>query len=179
MRADLEMVCGEGNEIVVVRVYHDVSTEISQFYEVLLPRFRPAVRPRVRNNDRVNIEKGLGEADVEVGMEFAPVLGEVDRSPAARDLREVRSRVLGHVVCCEHGPGVEERPSFLSCLDDFWLVRADSEHLRGQVLVLTVPIPVVNDRQKPSDDEYDTYIGVGSSSTSHRKEAILPRRLQG
>ena len=140
------MVCREGHKVVVVRVYHDVSAQISQFDEVLLPRFRPAVRPRVRNNDRVDIEKGLREADVEVGMEFAPVFGEVDRSPAARDLREVRSRVLGHVVCCEHGPGVEERPSFSPCLDDFRLVHADSEHLRGQVLVFAVSIPVVNDK---------------------------------
>jgi len=75
-------------------------------------------------------------------MEFAPVFGEVDRSPAARDLGEVRGRVLGHVVGREHGSGVEERPSFLSRFDDFRLVQADSEHLRRPVLVFAVPIRV-------------------------------------
>jgi len=148
MRPDLEVVRGEGHEIVIVRVHHDVSAQINQFDEVFLPRFRPSIRPRVWNNDRVDTKKGLGEANVEVGMEFAPVFGEVDRSPAAGDLGEIWGRVLGHVVGCEHGPGVEESPSFLSRLDDFWLVQADSEHLRRPVLVFAVPIPVkgVNDR---------------------------------
>jgi len=73
-------------------------------------------------------------------MELAPVFGEVDRSPAAGDLGKVRGRVFGYVVGCEHGPGVEEYPSFLSRFDDLLLVQANSKHVRGQVLVFAIPI---------------------------------------
>ena len=147
MRPELEMVRREGHETVVVRVHHDVPTQISQFDEIFLPRSRPAVRPRIWDHDGVDTEKDLGEANVEVGVEFAPVFGEVDRSPAAGDLGEVRGRVLGYVVGCEHGSGVEECPSFSSRLDDFWLIQADSKYLSGLCFVFTVPIPVkgVND----------------------------------
>ena len=75
-------------------------------------------------------------------MELAPVFGEVDRSPAAGDLGEVRGGVLGYVVGCEHGSRVEERPSFLSRLDNFRLVQADSEHPPRPVLVFAVPVSV-------------------------------------
>ena len=143
MRPDLEVIRREGNEVVVVRVHHNVSPQINQLDEVLLPRFRPAVRPRVRNHNRVDIEEGLGKANVEVGMEFAPVFGEVDRSPAAGDLGEVWGRVLDYVVGCEHSSGVEERPSFSSGLDNFRLVQADSKHLRRPVLGFAVPVPGV------------------------------------
>ena len=50
------------------------------------------------------------------------MFGEVNGSPAAGDLGEVRGRVLGYVVGCESGPGVEERSSFLSRLDNLWLI---------------------------------------------------------
>ena len=147
MRPELEMVRREGHEIVVVRVHHDVSTQIGQFNEVFLPRSRPAVRPRIWDHDGIDTEQDLGETKVKVGMEFAPVFGEVDRSPAAGDLGEVRGRVLGYVVGCEHSSGVEECPSFSSRLDDFWLIQADSKYLSGLGFVFTVPIPVkgVND----------------------------------
>ena len=147
MRPELEMVRREGHEIVVVWVHHDVPTQISQFDEVFLPRSRPAVRPRIWDHDGVDTEQDLGETNIKVGMEFAPVFGEVDRSPAAGDLGEIRGCVLGYVVGCEHGSGVEECPSFSSRLDDFWLIQADSKYLSGLGFVFTVPIPVkgVND----------------------------------
>ena len=112
-------------------------------------------------------------------MEFAPVLGEVDRSPAAGDLGEVRGRVLGYVVGREHGPGVEEIPPSLSRLDHFRLVQADSEHPLRTALVFAVSVIRVSDRYEASGDEYNTCIGVGSSSTNRRKGETLPRRLQG
>lgn len=181
MRPDLEVIRREGHEIVVVRVHHDVSAQISQFDEVFLPRFRPTVRPRIRNYDRIDTKKGFGEAYIEVRMKLAPVFGEVDRSPAAGDLGEVRGCVFDYVVGCEHGPGVEKHPSFLSCLDDLLLVQTDSEHVCGQVLVSTVPIPVrgMSDAQEPLGDEHNTCIEVGSSSTSRRREGTPPRRPQG
>ena len=180
MRADLEVICGERHEVVVVRVHHDVSAQISQLDEVLLPRFGPPVRPRVRDHHRVDTGNDLGEANVEVGMELAPVFGEVYRSPAAGDLREVRSRVLGNVIGCEYGPGVEKCPAFWSRLDDFRLVQADSEHLGGPVLVFAVPIPMrgVNDRGEHLNDEHNTCIEVGSPSAKRRREVTPPRRLQ-
>lgn len=136
MRPGLEVVRREGHEVVVVRVHHDVSSQIGQFDEIFLPRFGPPVRPRIRNDDRVDTEQGFGKPNVEVGMELAPVFGKVERSPAAGDLGDVRGRVvLGYSVGCERGPGVENRPSFWSGLDDFWLVQADSEHLPRPVLV--------------------------------------------
>ena len=181
MRPELEMVRREGHEIVVVRVHHDVPTQISQFDEVFLPRSRPAVRPRIWDHDRVDTEKDFGEANIEVGVEFAPVFGEVDRSPAAGDLGEVRGRVFCYVVGCEHGSGVEECPSLPSRFDDFWLVQADPEHMRGLALVFAVPIPVrgMNDRWGPLSDGKNTDIEVGSSSTKRRKEVTLPHRLRG
>ena len=178
MRSALEVVRREGHEVVVVRVHHGVSAQISQLDEILLPRFRPPVRPRTRNHDRVDTEKGFGEADVEVRMEFAPVFGKVDRSPAAGDLGEVRSRVLGHVVGCEHGPGIEELSPPSSRLDHFRLVQADSEHLPRPVSVFAVSILRVSDRYEALGDEKSTCIEAGSSSTNHRTEGTLPRRLQ-
>ena len=178
MRSDLEVIRREGNEVVVIRVHHDVSAQISQLDKILLPRFRPPVRPRTRNHDRVDTKKGLGEADVEVGMEFAPVFGKVYRSPAAGDLGEVRGRVLGHVIGCEHGPRVEEFPPTSSCLDHFRLVEADSEHLSRPVSVFAVSIPRVSDRYEALGDGKNTCIEVGSSSTNYRKEVTLPRRPQ-
>ena len=179
MRSDLEVIRRERYKVVVVRVHHDVSAQISQLDEILLPRFRPPVRPRTRDHDRVDTEKGFGEADVEVGMEFAPVFGEVDRSPAAGDLGEVRSRVLGHVVGCEHGPGVEELPPTWSRLDHLWLVQADSEHLPRPVSVFAVSIPRVSDRYEVLGNGRNTCIEVGSSSTNCRKGGTFPRRPQG
>ena len=84
-------------------------------------------------------------------MEFAPVFGEVDRSPAAGDLGEVRGSIFGYVVGCEHGSGVEECSAFFSRLDDFWLVQANSEDLCRLVLVFAVPVPMegVNNRPGP------------------------------
>lgn len=73
-------------------------------------------------------------------MELAPVFGKVYRSPAAGDLGEVRGRVLGYAVCCEHGAGVEERPPFRSRLDCFWLVQTDSEHLLRLSSVFSVSV---------------------------------------
>ena len=134
------MIRREGHEVVVVRVHHNVSSQIGQLDEVLLPRFRPPVRPRVRNDDCVDTKKCLREADVEVGIEFAPVFGKVDRPPAAGDLGDVRSCVLGYAVGCEHGPGVEKHPAFSSSLDRFRLVQADSEHLLRLGLVFAVSV---------------------------------------
>jgi len=178
MRPDLEVIRREGHVVVVVRVHHDVSAQISQLDEVLLPRFRPPVRPRIRNHGCVDAEKGLREADVEVGMEFAPVFREVDRSPAAGDLGEVRGRVLGYVVGCEHGPGVEEFPPHLPRLDHFRLIKADPEHLPRPILAPAVSVSRMSDRHEALGDEHNTCIEVGSSSTNRRKEETLPRRLR-
>lgn len=178
MRPNLKVIRREGHEVVIVRVHHNVSAQISQLDEVLLPRSRPPVRPRIRNHDRVDTEKGFRKADVEVGMEFAPVFGEVDRSPAAGDLGEVWGRVLGYVVGCEHGPGVEELPPPLSRLDHFRLVKADSKHLSEPVLVFAVSVSRVSVRYEALGDEQNTYIEVGSSSTNRRKEETPPHRLR-
>ena len=114
-------------------------------------------------------------------MELAPAFGEVDRSPAAGDLREIGRCVFGHVVGCEHSPGVEEYPSFLPRLDYLLLVQADSKHVCGKVLLFAVPIPVrgVSDTRELLGDEHNTCIGVGSSSTNHRREGTPLRHLRG
>ena len=122
MRPGLEVVRREGHEVVVIRVHHDVPSQISQLDKVLLPRFRPPVRPRIRNDDGIDPKQNLRKPNVQVGMEFPPVFREVDRSPAAGDLGEVRGRVLGYAVGCERGSGVEKRPSLQPRLDRFRLV---------------------------------------------------------
>lgn len=98
MRSGLEVIRREGYEVFVIWVHHNISTQISQFDKIFLPRFRPTVRPGVRDHDGIDTEQCFGEADIEVGMEFTPVFGEVYRSPAAGDLGEVRGGVPGNVV---------------------------------------------------------------------------------
>ena len=111
MRPSLEVIGRKRHEVVVVWVHHDVSAQVSQLDEVLLPRFRPPVRPRIWHHNCVDGENRLGEPEVEVGVELAPIFGEVNGSPAAGDLGEVQGGILYYVVGCESGPGVEERPS--------------------------------------------------------------------
>lgn len=63
----------------------------------------------------------------EVGVEFAPLGGEVDGAPAAGDLGEVGRVGVFKAVGCEELAGIEGRAAFRAELDAFLLEEADTE----------------------------------------------------
>lgn len=81
----------------------------------------------------------LREARAEVRVELAPVLGEVERAPAARDLREVGRVRVRERGGSEEGAGVEEMAALGAELEVLLLVEADAEEMGRPVFWSTVP----------------------------------------
>lgn len=132
--ARLEVVCREGRKGGVVGVEHDVAAEVYELDEEALPRARPAIRAHGGDDGRGEgpaCERG--KTGGEVGVELTPVLGEVERAPAAGDLREVGRVGMREAGAGEGGARVEELAALGMQLEVLLLVEADAEEVGGAV----------------------------------------------
>lgn len=131
VRPDLEVVRRQRFKIGVVRIEHCVPAQEDQLDEVLFPAARPPVRPDFGHDRLRDGERELRQAQGEVGVELAPLLGEVRGSPRARDLREVRRRGVQREVA-EEAVGVKRLSTFRAQLDVLLLVQGDAEQAWGR-----------------------------------------------
>ena len=174
MRPYLEMVRRQGHKVVVVWVNHDVAPQVDELDKVFLPRFGPLVGAHPRDDRATDGEGGLGEAKREVVVELAPGRGKVECTPATWNLREVGG---GGGSRSEERARAEGLPASGTELEDFLLVKADPEELRGRGAGISVSNEHVRMHDRP--DEYEqTCNARGSFWPMRKREETIQCRLR-
>lgn len=153
VRSHLEMVRRQGHKVVIVWVEHDVAAKVDELDKVFLPRFGPFVGAHPSDDRAADGEGGLGETKGEVVVELAPGRGEVECAPAAWYLREVGGGGVSERSGSEEGTRVEELAACGTELDDFLLVEADPEELRGRWAGISISNEDVRMDVRPDEHE--------------------------